>query len=53
MTILKALEHKSFLSLGTCHKHAVEFTEPSPTIYWYAQRNKLTFLNMPVLNTIQ
>ena len=30
MTILKALEHKSCLSLGTCHKHAVEFTEPSP-----------------------
>ena len=35
MTILKALKHKSCLSLGTCHKHAVQFTEPTPTIYWH------------------
>ena len=35
------------------HKHVVQFTEPIPTIYWYAKRNKLTLLNMPVLNTIQ
>ena len=52
MTILKALKHKSCLNLGTCHKH-MQFTEPTPTIYWYAKRNKLTSLNMPVLNTIQ
>ena len=43
MTIVKALKHKSGLSLGTCHKYVVEFTEPTPRIYWYAQRNKLTF----------
>ena len=53
MIILKPLKHKSCLSLGTCHKYAVGFTEPTPTIYWYVQRNKLTFLNMAVLNTIQ
>ena len=53
MTILKDLKHKSCLSLGTCHKYVVEFTEPTPTIYWYAQRNKLTFLNMSVLNKLQ
>ena len=48
-----ALKHKSYLVLSTCHKYVVEFTEPTPTIYLYAKRNKLTFLNMPVLNTIQ
>ena len=53
MAILKGLKHKSCLSLGTCHKYVTGFSEPTPTIYWYAQRNKLTFLNMPVLNTIQ
>ena len=36
MTILKALKHKSCLNLGTCHKH-MQFTEPTPTIYWYAK----------------
>ena len=35
MTILKALKHKSCLSLGTCHKHTVQFIEPTPTIYWH------------------
>ena len=40
MAILKALKHKSCLSLGTCHKHVVQFTEPTLTFYWYAKRNK-------------
>ena len=53
MIILNALKHKSRLTLSTCHRYVVEFTEPTPTTYWYAQKNKLTFLNMPVLNTIQ
>ena len=53
MTILKArIIHKSCLSLGTFHKH-MQFTETTITIYWYAKRNKLSSLNMPVLNTIQ
>ena len=52
MAILKALKRKSFLSLSTCHKH-VQFTERTPAICWYAKRNKLTFLMMPVLNTVQ
>ena len=51
MTILKAIKHKFCLSLGTCHKYVVQFTNPTPTIYWYANRAKLTFLNMPILNT--
>ena len=33
MTILKALKHKYCLSLGTCHKYVVQFTDPTPTIY--------------------
>ena len=53
MTILKDLKHKSCLNLDTCHKHVVQFTERTPTIYWYAKRNKLTFLNIPALNKIQ
>ena len=53
MAILKALKRKSFLSLSTCHKHVVQFTERTPAICWYAKRNKLTFLMMPVLTTIQ
>ena len=52
MTIQKSLKLKSYLSLGLCHKH-VQFTEPIPKIYWYTKRNKLTSLNMPVLNAIQ
>ena len=52
MTILRALEHKFCLSLGTCRKYVVQFTDPTSTIYWYANRAKLTFLNMPILNTI-
>ena len=51
MTVLKAIKHKFCLSLGTCHKYVVQFTNPTPTIYWYANRAKLTFLNMPILNT--
>ena len=50
MTILKVLKHKYCLSLGKCRKYVVQFTDPTPTIYWYAQRAKLTFLNMPVRN---
>ena len=39
--------------LGTYHEYDMQFTDPTPTIYWYAKRVKLTFLNMPVLNSIQ
>ena len=46
MTILKALKHRY------CHKYVVQFTDPTPTIYWYDKRAKLTFLNMPILKTI-
>ena len=53
MTILKTLKHKYCLSFGTCPKYVVQFTDPVPTIFWYAKRAKLTFLNMPVLHTIQ
>ena len=49
----KSLKHRYCLSLGTFHKYVVQFTDPTPTIYWYAKRTKLTSLNMPVLNTIQ
>ena len=42
MTILKTLKHKYCLSLGTCHKYVVQFTDPTPTIFWYAKRAKLT-----------
>ena len=52
MTILKALKHKYCLSLRTCHKYVVQFTDLIPTIYWYAKRAKLTSLDMPILNTI-
>ena len=52
MTILKSQKHISCLSVGTCQKH-VQFTERSPTIYWYVKGKKLTFLNMAVLNTIE
>ena len=34
MTVLKSLKQKFFLSLGTCHKYVVQFTDPTPTIYW-------------------
>ena len=53
MTILKTLKYKYCLILGTCHKYVVQFTDPTPTIFCYAKRAKLTFLNMPVLYTIQ
>ena len=53
MTILKTLKHKYCLSLGTCHKYVVQFTDPTPTIFWYAKRAKLTFLNMPALHAVQ
>ena len=54
MTILKALKHKFCLSLGTCHKYVPKnlHTLPTHTIHWYANRAKLTFLNMPILNII-
>ena len=52
MTILKALKLKLCLHLGTCHKYVVQFTDPTPTIYRYANRTKSTFLNMPILNTL-
>ena len=42
MTILKTLKHKYCLSLSTCHKYAVQFTDPTPTTFWYAKRAKLT-----------
>ena len=50
MRTLKAPKNKYCHSLCTCH---VQFTDPTPKIYWYAERGKLTFLNMPVLNTNQ
>ena len=53
MAILKTLIHKSGLNLGTCHKNVVQFTERNPTIDLNAKRKKLTFSNMPVINTIQ
>ena len=53
MTILGAVKHKYCLIIGTCHKYVVQVTDTTPTIYWYAKRAKLTFLNMPVLNTNQ
>lgn len=28
----------------------MQFTDPSPAIYWYAKNVKLTFLNIPVLH---
>ena len=38
MTILNAaLKHKYCLSLGTCHKYVVQFTEPTPTTYRMAK----------------
>ena len=51
MAILKALKHKYCLSLGTCH-NVVQFKNPTPTIYWYAKRDKMT-LNIPVYNPIK
>ena len=53
MAILKTLIHKSGLSLGTCHKNVVQFTERNPTIDLNAKRKKLTFSNMPEINIIQ
>ena len=52
MTTPKALKHKHCLSLGTCHKYLLQFTDSTRTIYWYAKRAKLTFLNMSALNTV-
>ena len=49
MAILKALKHKYCLSLGTCHKHVVQFTDPSHTIYWYAKRAKLTVFEIQLI----
>ena len=46
MTILKTLTHKHCLSLGKWPKYVVQFTDPTPAIFWYANRAKLTFLNM-------
>ena len=43
ITLLNALKHKCCLSLGLCHKHNMQFTEPTPTIYWHAKRNKNLF----------
>ena len=53
MTILKTLKHEYCFSVSTCHKYVAQFTDPTRTIYWYAKRAKLTFLNMSVINTIQ
>ena len=55
MTIQKRSNINIALDLGTCHNNVVQFTDPTPTNYWYAKRVKLTFLNMPILklNTIQ
>ena len=53
MTIQKRSNINIASDLGTCHKSVLQFTEPIPANYWYAKRVKLTFLNMPILNTIQ
>ena len=51
MTIVKTFKHKYCLNLGSCHKYIAEFTDPTPTIFWYAKRAKLLiFSNMPVLH---
>ena len=47
MTILKALKHKYYLILGTYPKYVVQFTDPTPTIYWYVKRAKLDFFKYP------
>ena len=36
MTILTVLKHKFCLSLGTCDKYVVQFTDPIPITYWHA-----------------
>ena len=48
MTILKTLKHKYCLSLSTCHKYAVQFTDPTPTTFWYAKRAKYSTTYNPV-----
>ena len=55
MTIQKRSNINIAFNLGTCHKYVVQFTDPTPTNYWYVKRVKLTFLNTPILklNTIQ
>ena len=53
MTIQKRSNINIASDLGTYHEYDVQFTDPTPTIYWYAKIVKLTFLNMPVLNSIQ
>ena len=47
MTIQKRSNINIASDLGTYHEYDVQFTDPTPTIYWYAKRVKLTFLNMP------
>ena len=47
MTILKALKHKYCLILGTYPKYVVQFTDPTPTIYWHVKRAKLDFFKYP------
>ena len=37
-------------SLGTCQRYVAQFTDLTPTIFWYAKRAKSTFLNMSVLH---
>ena len=43
ITKLKSLKHKSCRNLDTCHKYVVQFTDPTPAIYWSVKRAKLTF----------
>ena len=53
MAKLKTLKHKYCFSLDTCHKYVVQFKGPTHIIFWYVTRAKLTFLNIPILHTIQ
>ena len=53
MTIRKPSNINIASDLGTCHKYVMQFTDPIRTNHWYVTRVKLTFFNMPILNTIQ
>ena len=53
MTIIKTLKYKYWLNLGACRKNVLQLTDQTPTIFCYAKSVKLTFLNIPVLHTIQ
>ena len=53
MTIQRRSNINIASDLGTYYKYVVQFTDPTSTNYWYAERVKLPFLDMRLLNTIQ